>query len=97
NGPSGPPDALALWPAEPRLYEPAHALDGGTDGWVRLRGVAAAAPRWLRPGGHLLIETSERQAPAAIAAFSDAGLITRLVESEELLATVVVGARPADQ
>jgi release factor glutamine methyltransferase len=53
--------------------------------------VAAGAPSWLAPGGHLLIETSERQAPAAEAAFTASGLTTRVVTSAELYATVVIG------
>ncbi|MDF3148368.1 putative protein N(5)-glutamine methyltransferase, partial [Streptomyces sp. T21Q-yed] len=36
-------------------------------------------------------ETSERQAPTALEAFTGSGLSARLVASEELYATVVVG------
>jgi release factor glutamine methyltransferase len=70
------------------------ALDGGADGLDILRRVAAAAPLWLAPGGHLLTETSERQAPQAAAALADCGLIPRVVASEDLGATVVIGTRP---
>ena len=69
------------------------ALDGGADGLDVQRRVAAAAPRWLAPGGHLLIETSERQAPLTAAAVAAAGLVPRVERSDELDATAVVGVR----
>ena len=56
-----------------------------------LRRVAAGAPQWLRPGGHLLIETSERQAPSAQAAFLASGLAARVTSSADMDATVVIG------
>src|SRR2546430_1250143 len=62
---------------------PRRALDGGADGLDVLRRVAAAAPRWLAPGGHLLIEASERQAPRAVEAFAAAGLAAELASSED--------------
>jgi release factor glutamine methyltransferase len=59
-----------------------------------LRRVAAGAPRWLRPGGHLLIEIGEHQAPQATAAFAAAGLRAWLAADPELGATVVIGVLP---
>jgi release factor glutamine methyltransferase len=56
-----------------------------------LRRVAAGAPDWLAPGGHLLIETSERQAAAAQAAFTAAGLIAQVASSADLGSTVIIG------
>jgi release factor glutamine methyltransferase len=91
NVPYVPTGEVGLLPAEARDHEPLVALDGGTDGLDVLRRVAAEAPRWLAPGGCLLVETSERQAPAAVAAFSRAGLETRLAVSEEMYADVVIG------
>ena len=79
------------------MYEPRVALDGGADGLDVLRRVAAAAPPWLAPGGHLLVETSERQAPHAVEAVARTGLIPRVASSAELNATVVIAARPAVQ
>jgi release factor glutamine methyltransferase len=70
------------------------ALDGGADGLDVLRKVSAAAPLWLAPGGHLLVETSERQAPQAVETFARDGLIPRVASNEELNATVVIGTRP---
>ncbi|WP_225827444.1 putative protein N(5)-glutamine methyltransferase [Streptomyces naphthomycinicus] len=94
NVPYVPTAEVALLPAEARDHEPLVALDGGADGLDVLRRVAAGAPEWLAPGGCLLTETSERQAAAAAAAFTAAGLTTRLAVSDELHAHVVIGVRP---
>jgi release factor glutamine methyltransferase len=88
-----PTDDIALMPPEARLHEPRVALDGGGDGLDVLRRVTAEASRWLAPGGHLLIETSERQAPAAVEVLAADGLRPRIVRDEELDATVVIGTR----
>ncbi|MEU4540857.1 putative protein N(5)-glutamine methyltransferase [Streptosporangium sp. NPDC023825] len=95
NAPYVPTGAIGLLPAEARVHEPRVALDGGADGLEIQRRVTAAAALWLAPGGHLLIETSERQAPQTAEAFARNGLIPRVVESGELDATVVVGTMPA--
>jgi release factor glutamine methyltransferase len=58
------------------------------------RRVAAGAEDWLAPNGHLLIETSERQAPLTAAAVASAGFRPRVVANDELSATVVIGCRP---
>ncbi|MFI9248574.1 putative protein N(5)-glutamine methyltransferase [Streptomyces sp. NPDC053069] len=94
NVPYVPTAELSLLPAEARDHEPRVALDGGADGLDVLRRVAAGAPEWLAPGGCLLTETSERQAPAAVQALAGAGLTTRLAVSEELSAHVVIGVLP---
>ncbi|MEV6227379.1 putative protein N(5)-glutamine methyltransferase [Saccharopolyspora shandongensis] len=95
NAPYVPSDEVDLMPPEARLHEPQVALDGGADGLDVQRRVAAAAPEWLAPGGHLLIETSRRQAPHTAELFADAGLVPSVAGCEELDATVVVGANPA--
>ena len=95
NVPYVPTDEVELLPGEARLHEPRAALDGGPDGLDLLRRVAALAPRWLAPGGHLLVETSDRQAAAAMALVGAAELAARTASSDELEATVVVGTRPA--
>lgn len=95
NAPYVPTDEIALMPPEAREHEPRVALDGGPDGVDLHRRVAAVAPRWLAPGGHLLIETSVRQAPATVGACEDHGLTARVVHDDELDGTVVVARRPA--
>jgi len=93
NAPYVPTGSVGLLPPEARLHEPAVALDGGEDGLDVQRRVIAAAPRWLAPAGHLLVETSERQAAATLEAFASHGLRPRVARSEELDATVVIGTR----
>jgi release factor glutamine methyltransferase len=95
NAPYVPTAEIAFMPAEARLHEPRSALDGGADGLDIARRVAAVAPGWLAPTGRLLIETSERQAPRLVELMATVALPARVVRSEELDATVVIGsARP---
>lgn len=91
NAPYVPTGSIGLMPPEARVYEPKVALDGGADGLDVARRVIAPARGWLAPGGALLVETSERQAPSAVEEFIRAGLVARVVRSEELAATVVIG------
>lgn len=94
NVPYVPTGDVELLPAEARIHEPRVALDGGGDGLDVMRRVAAEAPGWLAPGGSLLVETSERQAARAQEAVGSGGLVPRVVTSDELYATVVIGTRP---
>ena len=90
-----PTDEIELLPREARLYEPGFTLDGGVDGLAIVRRVAAEAARWLAPGGSLLTEVSELQAPTVVALFEAGGLSARVEEDDERWATVVVAsARP---
>lgn len=91
NAPYVPTDAIATMPPEARDHEPHVALDGGADGVDIHRRVTAGAGDWLAPDGHLLIETSRRQAELTVAAFSAAGLRSRVVTSDDTDGTVVVG------
>jgi release factor glutamine methyltransferase len=97
NAPYVPTEAIGMMPPEARLHEARVALDGGADGLDLQRRVAASAPLWLAPGGHLLVETSERQAPQTVEIFARSGLIPRVASSDELDATVVIGTWPALQ
>jgi release factor glutamine methyltransferase len=94
NAPYVPTDAIALMPPEARIHEPRVALDGGADGLDVQRRVAAGAPNWLAPGGHLLVETGERQAALSMETFAAQGLLPRTVRSDELGATVVIATMP---
>jgi release factor glutamine methyltransferase len=97
NVPYVPTGEIGFLPPEARMHEPLVALDGGADGLDMLRRVAAGAPGWLAPGGYLLIETSERQAPPAEVAFAASGLTVRVACSADKDATVVIGRRLADR
>jgi release factor glutamine methyltransferase len=91
NAPYVPSDEVRLMPREARLYEELVTLDGGSDGLDLHRRVAAGAQAWLAPGGHLIIETSERQAPTTESIVREAGLQARTVRNEQWDATVVIG------
>jgi release factor glutamine methyltransferase len=85
-----PTGEIDLLPREARLYEPAIALDGGDDGLDVVRRMIAEAPRWLAPGGSLLLETSELQATLLGDAITAAGLAPSVVRVDELDETVVI-------
>jgi len=91
NAPYVPSDEIAMMPPEARDHEPRVALDGGSDGVDVHRRVAEQAPRWLRPGGHLVIETSRRQAPLTLEAMTRHGFDAHIVRSDDLDATAVTG------
>ncbi|MDP9889499.1 putative protein N(5)-glutamine methyltransferase [Pseudarthrobacter enclensis] len=94
NAPYVPTQAICTMPPEARLYEPVASLDGGPDGLDFHRRVSTEAGAWLSPGGHLLIETSQRQAAGTSALLAAAGFAVETVHSEELDGTVVVGRAP---
>lgn len=92
NAPYVPTEAIALMPPEAREHEHRVALDGGTDGLDIQRAVIAAAPSWLSADGHVLVETSDEQAPVTIAVMRASGLDARVVTDDDRDATVAVGA-----
>jgi release factor glutamine methyltransferase len=91
NTPYVPTAEVALMPLEAREHEPRHTLDGGPDGLALLRRISATASDWLVPGGHLLIEVSERQLPPAMQVFEADGLVASSASDPDLGATVVIG------
>jgi release factor glutamine methyltransferase len=95
NAPYVPSGGLGLLPPEARIHEPRVALDGGRDGLDVLRRVSAGAPGWLAPGGHVLVETSEAQAPQVTSVMTGDGLAAQVAQCDELNATVVIGTSPA--
>ncbi len=56
-------------------FEPHLALDGGPDGLVAYRAIAGEASRLVVPGGRVLIEAGEGQAPEISAILSGAGFV----------------------
>ena len=91
NAPYVPTGSIRLMPPEARLYEPQVALDGGADGLDVLQRIIAGARRWLAPDGHLLVETSQGQAFMVVAALERHEMVGRIVTSDELSATAVIG------
>ena len=94
NAPYVPTDEIRLMPPEARLHEHRVALDGGADGLDLHRRVASGAPEWLRPGGTLLIETSQAQADTTAAACEAAGLRPKTLSRDE--STLVEAVAPSD-
>jgi release factor glutamine methyltransferase len=76
NVPYVPTDELQYVPHD---GEPDRALDGGADGlrWLRVV-ITGCAPRWLRPGGTLLVEAAHHQVAALPPA--PAGVRLRVLE-----------------
>jgi release factor glutamine methyltransferase len=97
NTPYVPTEEVGLLPAEARIHEPRVALDGGADGLDVQRRVISAASRWLVPGGHLLVEASERQAPHTVNSAARTGLVPQVARSDEMNATVVIATRSPRQ
>jgi release factor glutamine methyltransferase len=59
-----PTSALSLLPRDTLTFESPLSYDGGTDGTEILRRVLSDSPRFLRPGGALLLELGGDQAGA---------------------------------
>jgi release factor glutamine methyltransferase len=68
-----------------RRYEPHLALDGGNDGVHVYHRLLADAPRWLRPGGAILLEIGATQA-GAVAAIAQAHFPTAPITTHQDLA-----------
>ena len=83
NAPYVPTDAIALMPREARDHEHRVALDGGADGLAVQRRVIAEAPAWLRPGGHVLVETGRSQLDGTSAALRAAGFAVVVADDDE--------------
>jgi release factor glutamine methyltransferase len=88
-----PSEAVRLMPPEARDHEPRIALDGGADGLDVVRRLVAAAPGWLRPRGHLLLDLGEAQEPLAVSILAAADFDVRITSDADLGATVLVGRR----
>lgn len=91
NAPYVPSGRIATMPPEARDHEHRLALDGGPDGLDVQRRVARDAPRWLAPGGVLLLETGRDQAAATAHLVGAAGLEPMIHTDDTLDATVVSG------
>ncbi|MEA2828312.1 MAG: release factor glutamine methyltransferase [Actinomycetota bacterium] len=78
-----PTDELSFLPRDVVAYEPRPALDGGPGGLRLLSAVVRLSPRWLRPGGWLLLELGGDQAPTVAAAMTAAGFVDIAVLTDE--------------
>jgi release factor glutamine methyltransferase len=59
-----PTDQLRFLPRDVQEHEPRAALDGGEDGTDVLAEIVRRSPRWLRPGGSVILELGGDQAVA---------------------------------
>jgi release factor glutamine methyltransferase len=91
NAPYVPTGAIALMPREARDHEHPVALDGGPDGLAVQRRVVAGAPAWLRPAGHVLVETGRTQLEGTSAALRAAGLTVEVITDDEVGGVVARG------
>ena len=89
-----PPDEIEDLPAEVREYEPLETLtDASDDGLFLIKRAIKEAPRWLKPGGWLLLEVSDDLPPKLRKLVRKAGLEDKGVASDEDELSVVVEAR----
>ena len=89
-----PPDELDDLPAEVREHEPLHTLtDESDDGLSLMRKAIAEAPRWLKPGGWLLLEISDDLEHKVRRLCREAGLEDKGAASDSDGLSIVVEAR----
>jgi len=96
NPPYIPTDDIATLAPDVRNFDPRLALDGGRDGLVAYRAIAADAARVLAPGGWLALEIGMGQAKAVAALLVQHGLTVPSPPRRDLagVARVVMGRRP---
>jgi len=68
-----PAGAMVTLPRDVRDFEPRLALDGGENGLEVVARAVRRSPRWLRPGGWLLLEVGSDQVDGASALLMAAG------------------------
>jgi release factor glutamine methyltransferase len=78
-------------------HEPRAALDGGPDGLGLIRRLVSEAPRWLRPGAPLLLETAGAEQAAEVARLMRAAGFADVLTRRDLagVARFVCGRRAA--
>jgi release factor glutamine methyltransferase len=94
NAPYVPSDQIRNMPPEARDHEHRVALDGGADGLDVQRRVIEQAPKHLAPGGVLVIEAGQEQAPITASLMRKQGLVAEIHHDEDLYATAVTGTAP---
>jgi release factor glutamine methyltransferase len=82
NPPYIPSAEIATLPPEVRDFDPRGALDGGADGLDFYRRLASEAPGWLAPGGKLMVEFGDGQAPAVESLFAGQKWIVEAVHAD---------------
>jgi release factor glutamine methyltransferase len=91
-----PTGELRLLPRDVVDHEPRRALDGGADGTETLARAAAAARRWLRPGGHVLLELGGDQAAGIAPLLRELGFAeVRVLRDEDGLDRAIEAVAPS--
>ncbi|MEX2328608.1 MAG: HemK/PrmC family methyltransferase [Nitriliruptoraceae bacterium] len=97
NPPYLPLADRATWSPEVADGDPLDALVGGENGHEVVDRLLRLAPRWLRPGGTVILEIDERRAIEATEAANAAGLTgVRIVDDLTGAPRVVVARRRAE-
>jgi release factor glutamine methyltransferase len=82
-------------PTEIRAFEPKHTLtDGSDDGLGLVRRLAADAPEWLAPRGHVVVEVAPYLSRSAQAVLRRAGYAVTWTSEPHAITRVVIGRLP---
>lgn len=82
NPPYIPTDQIATLQPEVRDHDPRCALDGGPDGLDFYRRLAEQGAAFLNPGGKIMVEFGDGQAPAVSKLFTDQNWIVEAVRQD---------------
>ncbi len=95
NPPYIPTAEIETLQPEVRDYEPRRALDGGVDGLDYFRHLAAAAPRFLKPSGSLMVEFGDGQSEATREIFQhEKWIVDAIHEDYTRRPRILVAKRP---
>ena len=96
NPPYLPSGLIPSLAPEVSRYDPRVALDGGPDGLDVIRRIVDAAPRWLAPGGRLVLETAGGEQVASTLGLMGARGLVRVETRPDLAGIVrfVAGVMP---
>ena len=84
NPPYVPSEDIATLDPEVRNFDPRAALDGGPDGLLAYRAIAADAVRLLAPGGWLVVEIGIGQAEPVATILAHGGLVVAAAPRPDL-------------
>lgn len=80
---------------EVRDFDPVTALDGGADGLDFYRRLATGAAAFLKPGGKIMLEFGDGQAPAIEALFTAEKWVVEAVQADYSQRARILIARPS--
>jgi release factor glutamine methyltransferase len=93
-----PTEELYLLPRDVLAYEPRRALDGGPGGTALFRRAIETASRWLRRGGHVLLELGGDQASELAPSLAEFGFSAiRVHRDDDLDDRAIEAKRPEER